>query len=106
VLESVRRGAIDNGGADDLQGQGHPRSNITVSAKMSGNARGVGLELTDDFRGSRQSQHNPKHRRRSQTCTHIIDLQILQFVSLTKVIQQIKQMNARPFSLMFIKILL
>ena len=53
MLKSVRRGAIDNGGADDLQGQGHPRSNITVSAKMSGNARDVGLELTEDFRGSR-----------------------------------------------------
>jgi hypothetical protein len=66
----VRRGAIDNRDADDLQGQvqGHPRSNITVSAKMSGNARSVGLELTYDFRGSRQSQHNPKHRLRTQTC--------------------------------------
>jgi hypothetical protein len=36
---------------------------------MSGYARGVGLELTYDFRGSRQSQHNPKHRLRTQTCT-------------------------------------
>jgi hypothetical protein len=70
VLESVRRGAIDHGGADDLQiqGQGRLRSNIAVSAKMSGNARGVGLEFTDDFRGSRQSLRDPKHRLRTQAC--------------------------------------